>query len=63
LIIKTILKLIEHDDKEEILFELNYLLSLSIAERFQLTFRRNKELLSLLENNGHRKPAEIIKRA
>ena len=60
---KTILKLTEHNDKEEFLFELNYLLSLSTEERFQLMFRRNKELLNLLENNGHRKPAEIIKRA
>lgn len=60
---KTILKLTEHDAKEEISFEINYLLSLSIAERFQLMFRRNQELLSLLENNGHRKSSEIIKRS
>ena len=59
----TILKLSDHDDDKEITFELKYLASLSISERFHLMFQRNKELLNLLEKNGHRRTSEIIKRA
>ena len=60
---KTILKLTEYDEEKEIIFELNYLLSLSIRERFQLMFNRNRELINLLEKNGHRRSPEIVKRA
>ena len=60
---KTILKLTDHDEEKEIIFELNYLLSLSIRERFQLMFNRNRELINLLEKNGHRRSPEIVKRA
>ena len=59
---KTILKLTDHDEEKEITFELNYLLSLSIRERFQLMFNRNRELINLLEKNGHRRSPEIVKR-
>ena len=59
---KTILKLTDHDEEKEILFELDYLFSLSIRERFQLMFNRNRELINLLEKNGHRRTSEIIKR-
>ncbi len=59
---KTILKLTEYDEEKEIIFELNYLFSLSIRERFQLMLNRNRELINLLEKNGHRKTPEIIKR-
>ena len=58
----TILKLTDHDEEKEIIFELNYLLSLSIRERFQLMFNRNRELINLLEKNGHRRSPEIVKR-
>ncbi len=58
----TILKLTDHDEEKEIIFELNYLLSLSIRERFQLMFNRNRELINLLEKNGQRKTPEIVKR-
>ena len=58
----TILKLTEYDEEKEIIFELNYLLSLSIRERFQLMFNRNRELINLLEKNGHRRSPEIVKR-
>ncbi len=59
---KTILKLTDHDEEKEILFELNYLFTLSIRERFQLMINRNRELIQLLEKNGHRRTPEIIKR-
>ena len=59
---KTILKLTDHDEEKEIIFELDYLFSLSIRERFQLMFNRNRELINLLEKNGHRRTSDIIKR-
>jgi len=58
----TILKLTDPDEEKEILFELDYIFSLSIYERFQLMLNRNRELLDILEKNGHRRSPEIIKR-
>jgi hypothetical protein len=58
----TILKLADHDEEKEILFELSYLFSLSIHERFQLMLNRNRELINILEKNGHRRTPGIIKR-
>lgn len=57
-----ILKLDNHDEGKEIEFELSWLLSLSIPERFQLMFKKTKELIDLLERNGHRRPSQVIKR-
>jgi hypothetical protein len=58
-----ILELAYFNEEKEIQFELDYLYSLSIHERFQLMLNRNRELLNLLEKNGHlRSPAIIIKR-
>jgi hypothetical protein len=57
-----ILKLDDHDEEKEIEFELSYLLSLTLQERFQLMFKKSKELIDLLEKNGHRRPDQIIKR-
>ena len=58
----TILKLSDFDEEKEIQFELDFLFSLSIHERFQLMLNRNRELLDILEKNGHRRSSEIIKR-
>ena len=58
----TILKLSDSDEEKEIQFELDFLFSLSIHERFQLMLNRNEELLDILEKNGHRRTSEIIKR-
>jgi hypothetical protein len=57
-----ILKLDHHNEEKEIEFELSYLLSLTLQERFQLMFKKTKELIELLQRNGHRRPAGIIKR-
>ena len=57
-----ILKLRRHNAKKEIEFELRFLKSLSIRQRFRMMFQKNKEIISLLEKNGHRKPFEVIKR-
>jgi hypothetical protein len=59
---KGILILKDHSEVEEIDFELDYLLSLSIGERFHLMENKSLEIKYLLEQNGHRRPAEIIKR-
>lgn len=57
-----LLLLKKDDEKKEIEFELQYLLSLTVQERFQLMWRKNREMLALLEQNGHRKAAEVVKR-
>jgi len=59
---RGILILKDHSEVDEIDFELDYLLSLSIGERFHLMENKSLEIKHLLEQNGHRKPAEIIKR-
>ena len=57
-----VLKLDDHDEQKEIEFELSWLASLTLQERFQLMFQKTRELIELLEKNGHRKPTQIIKR-
>ena len=59
---KGVLILKDHSEVDEIDFELDYLLSLSIGERFRLMENKSLEIKYLLEQNGHRRPAEIIKR-
>jgi hypothetical protein len=58
----AILKLNRHNVKKEIEFELKFLRSLSVKQRFALMLKKTKEMLSLLEKSGHRRPFEIIKR-
>ena len=57
-----ILKLGAHNEEKEIEFELSWLLSLTLQERFQLMFKKTKELIELLKRNGHRRPDGIFKR-
>lgn len=59
---KNILLLKEHNEEQEIEFELQYLLSLSIQERILLMEQKTEEMISLLYSHGHRKTSEIIKR-
>jgi len=59
----TILKLRRYDEDKEIEFELDYLTSLTISQRFQMMFTKTKEILSLRKKtNGHRTVTEVIKR-
>ncbi|MCJ7525910.1 MAG: hypothetical protein MUP71_11930 [Candidatus Aminicenantes bacterium] len=58
----TILLLNKDNEKKEMDFELQYLLSLTIKERFLLMQKKSREMRDLLEQNGHRKAAEILKR-
>ena len=50
------------DEKREVEFELNYLSSLSMEQRFLLMQNKTRELLLNLVKNGHRKTPQIIKR-
>lgn len=59
---RTILKLSRNNSGKEMSFEVKYLSSLSIRERFELMFKKNREIINLLEKSGHRRPFEIIKR-
>ena len=55
-----ILKLNKHDAKKEMEFELKYLKFLSVKKRFEIMFKKTKEMINLLARHGHRKPFEII---
>jgi hypothetical protein len=58
----TILKLDKHDEDKEIEFELDYLMSLTTRQRFEMMFRKTEEMLRLLRKDGRRTTTEIIKR-
>jgi hypothetical protein len=59
---RGVLLLKKDDEKKEIEFELEYLLSLTVRERFQLMQKKSREMLALLSQNGRRKAAEVVKR-
>jgi hypothetical protein len=58
----AILKLNKHNEKKEIEFELDYLTSLTTRQRFELMFRKSREMRSLLKRNERRKVTKVIKR-
>ena len=58
-----ILKLNRHNAKKEIDFEVRYLKSLSVKDRFEMMFKKTKEMLDLLGKHGNRRSFKIIKRA
>ena len=57
-----ILKLEKDDSEKELEFEIDYQLSLTIQQRFEMMFRKSREIAQMLIDIGHRKPSEIIKR-
>jgi hypothetical protein len=57
-----ILKLARHDEEAQREFEIDFLLSLTTQERFEMVLRHSREMLEMLIRNGHRKPFEVIKR-
>ncbi len=57
-----ILKLNSHDEERERTFELDYLLSLSTKERFQMMIQKSDEIKRMLIRHEYRKPVEVIKR-
>ena len=58
-----ILKIDGHDEKKEIEFELAYMASLTVSQRFEMMFAKTREMRSLLRKNGHGKTTKIIRRA
>ena len=58
----AILKLDKDNEEKEIEFELDYLASLTTRQRFELMFRKTREMLSLSKRNERRKVTKIIKR-
>ena len=57
-----ILKLAHHDPDRELEFELKFLKSLTIQQRFTLMQRKSQELLALLNAHGYRRTPQIVKR-
>ena len=58
-----ILVLARDDDERELAFELAYLGALSVQERFELMFRKSREIAEALLQHGHREPVAIAKRS
>jgi hypothetical protein len=56
-------RLDEQDEERELEFELDYLATLTVQQRFEMLFRRSRELKELLERHEPRRSPEIIKRA
>jgi hypothetical protein len=50
-------------EDEELDFELDFQRSLTTAQRFDLMFRRSREMVELLRSHGHGNAASIVKRA
>ncbi len=53
----------EPDEEAELDFELAYLRTLTTQQRFDLMFRKSREIAEILLKHGHRKPFEIVKRS
>ena len=53
----------EQDEDRELELELDYLLSLTTAQRFEMMLRKSRELAEELLRRGYRKPVEIIEHA
>ncbi len=58
-----VLQLSGHDEKREMDFELDFLRSLTLAQRFRLMQKKTRELLQLLRHSGHRRPPQVAQRA
>ncbi len=56
-------KLDVDDEEKERELELVYQRSLTTQQRFEMMFRRSREMAEMLERCGYRKPFEIIKRS
>lgn len=50
-------------EEQELKFELDFLLSLTTQARFELMFKRSRQMAEALEANGHRAPVSILKRS
>jgi hypothetical protein len=58
----AVLKTRTHNERAEIEFELDYLASLTTQQRFEMMFRKSREMASLRKRHGSRRTTQIIKR-
>jgi hypothetical protein len=58
----AVLKLSRHNQNKEIDFELDYLMSLTIKQRFAMMQEKSRQIIETLIRYGHRKTPQIIKR-
>lgn len=58
-----ILKTRANNDRGEIEFELNFLSALTTRQRFEMMFRKSREVASLLKRNGRRTASQVVKRS
>lgn len=60
----NVLKIEKNSENEEheLEFELAYQRTLTTQQRFELMFRKSREMMEVLLRHGHRKPFEIVKR-
>jgi hypothetical protein len=61
---KAVLKLAEaeQDENRELEFELSFLRSLSTEQRFELMFRRSRQMAETLRAHGHGEAPSTLKR-
>jgi hypothetical protein len=59
---RHILKLKQDNPKKELEFEIDYQLSLTTKQRFEMMFKKSKQIKEMLVKNGRRKSFEVIKR-
>ena len=52
----------EFSEQRELEFELQFQRSLTLEQRFEMMFRKSRELAVELIRHGHRRPAAIVKR-
>ncbi len=58
-----ILKLERDDEEREFEFDLDYLMSLTTPQRYELMFRRSAEAVERMIRHGYINPIEIVKRS
>lgn len=57
-----ILKLKNHDEAAEIIFEIEHLKKLSQDDRFRMMIEKSKIARELMKRHGHSQPPQILKR-
>jgi hypothetical protein len=50
-------------EDRELEFELAYQRSLTTAERFEMMFRKSRQIMEEMLRRGHRRPFEVLKRS
>ena len=53
----------EASEERELAFEIDYQLSLTTAQRFEMMQRRSREMAEELLKRGYRRPASVTKRS